>query len=47
MALLSGGGYAQFVKVKKDHTMSVPQGMSFEQAAAIPEAFATAYQLLF
>jgi tumor protein p53-inducible protein 3 len=47
MALLSGGGYAQFAKVKKDHIMSVPKGMSFEEAAAIPEAWATAYQLLF
>ena len=27
--------------------MNVPEGLSFEEAAAIPEAWATAYQLLF
>jgi tumor protein p53-inducible protein 3 len=43
MALLSGGGYAQFAKVNKDHYMSIPEGLSFESAAAIPEAWATAY----
>ena len=47
MALLSGGGYAQFAKVNKDHVMSIPKGLSFEMAAAIPEAWTTAYQLLF
>ena len=46
MALLSGGGYADFAKVNKDHIIDVPPSVSFEQAAAIPEAFITAYQLL-
>lgn len=27
--------------------MSLPKGMSFQQCAAIPEAYITAYQLLF
>ena len=30
MALLSGGGYADFVKVHKDHVMRVPDNISFE-----------------
>lgn len=43
MALLPGGGYAQFVKVNKHHLMNTPEGFSFEEAAAIPEAWVTAY----
>ena len=43
MALLSGGGYADFAKVHKDHIIDVPKTISFAQAAAIPEAFITAY----
>ena len=46
MALLSGGGYADFVKVHKDHVMRVPDNITFEQAAALPEAWITSYQLL-
>lgn len=46
MALLSGGGYADFAKVHKNHFIDVPSSVSFEQAAAIPEAFITAFQLL-
>ena len=46
MALLSGGGYADYAKVRKDHLINVPDGMGFDEAAAIPEAWITAYQLL-
>lgn len=46
MALLSGGGYADVVKVRKSHLMDIPEGMSFEEAAAIPETWLTAYQLI-
>lgn len=46
-ALLGGGGYAQYVAVKYDMLMPVPQNCSMEEAAAIPEAFATAYLNLF
>lgn len=35
------------MKVHKDHLMPVPHNYEFIQAAAIPEAFITAYQLLF
>lgn len=46
-ALLGGGGYAQYVNVKYDMLMPVPKGCSMVEAAAIPEAFATAYLNLF
>ena len=42
-ALLGGGGYAQYVCTRYDMLMPVPRGCSMEEAAALPEAFATAY----
>ena len=46
-ALLGGGGYAQFANIKYDMLMPVPKNCSMVEAAAIPEAFATAYLNLF
>ena len=46
-ALLGGGGYAEFANVKYDMLMPVPKNCSMIEAAAIPEAFATAYLNLF
>ncbi len=46
-ALLGGGGYAEYVAVKYDMLMPVPSNCSMVEAAAIPEAFATAYLNLF
>ena len=46
-ALLGGGGYAEYVAVKYDMLMPVPASCTMEEAAAIPEAFATAYLNLF
>ena len=46
-ALLGGGGYAQYANIKYDMLMPVPNNCSMEEAAAIPEAFATAYLNLF
>ncbi len=46
-ALLGGGGYAEYVAVKYDMLMPVPKNCTMEEAAAIPEAFATAYLNLF
>lgn len=46
MALLVGGGYAEYCIAHQDHLMSIPKGFSFIQAAAIPEVWLTAYQLL-
>lgn len=46
-ALLGGGGYAEYVSVKYDMCMPIPKNCSMVEAAAIPEAFATAYLNLF
>ncbi|XP_066536377.1 quinone oxidoreductase PIG3 isoform X2 [Hoplias malabaricus] len=46
MALLSGGGYAQYAAVPEELLMPVPSHLSLDEAAAIPEAWLTAYQLL-
>jgi len=46
-ALLGGGGYAEYASVKYDMLMPVPENCSLVEAAAIPEAFATAYLNLF
>ena len=46
-ALLGGGGYAEYVAVKYDMLMPIPNNCSMVEAAAIPEAFATAYLNLF
>lgn len=46
MALLSGGGQAEYATVPEGHLMPVPSGLTFIQAAAIPEAWITAFQLL-
>ncbi len=46
-ALLGGGGYAEYVSVKYDMLMPVPKNCTMAEAAAIPEAFATAYLNLF
>ncbi|MBQ3573451.1 MAG: NAD(P)H-quinone oxidoreductase, partial [Clostridia bacterium] len=45
--LLGGGGYAEYVSVKYDMLMPVPKNCTMAEAAAIPEAFATAYLNLF
>ena len=42
-ALLGGGGYAEFVAVKDDMCMPIPKGLSYAEAAALPEACATSY----
>ncbi|HEX2873766.1 MAG TPA: NAD(P)H-quinone oxidoreductase [Polyangiaceae bacterium] len=46
MALLPGGGYAERVAVHEDILLPVPERLSFEQAAAVPEAFLTASEAL-
>lgn len=46
-ALLGGGGYAEYVAVRYDMLMPVPANCSMAEAAAMPEAFATAYLNLF
>ena len=46
-ALLAGGGYAEKARVPSGVAMPVPRGFSFEEAAAIPEVFLTAYLNIF
>ncbi len=46
-ALLGGGGYAEYAVVEAGMLMPVPKGLSLVEAAALPEAFATAYLNLF
>ena len=46
MGLVGGGAHAEYVVVHADETMAVPAGMPFTDAAAIPEAFLTAWDAL-
>lgn len=46
-ALLGGGGYAEYAAVPYNMLMPIPEGLSMAEAAALPEAFATAYLNLF
>ncbi len=45
--LIPGGGYAEYAKIHQDMAIEKPSELSFEEAAAIPEVFLTAYQALF
>jgi tumor protein p53-inducible protein 3 len=47
MALLAGGGYAEEVVVDAGSAMHVPDALSDEEAAAIPEVFLTAFSNIF
>lgn len=45
--LLSGGGYAAYAVLRADVAMRVPPALTLMEAAAVPEAFLTAYQAIF
>ncbi len=47
MALLPGGGYAEEVVVHAGSAMHVPEALTDEEAAAVPEVFLTAFLNLF
>ena len=47
MALLPGGGYAEEVVVHAGSALQVPERLSLEEAAAVPEVFLTAFLNLF
>ena len=47
MGILGGGGYAERVALHERLCLKVPPALSWEEAAAIPEAFLTAYDALF
>lgn len=44
--LLPGGGYAEYATIDEAMAMPMPDNLSFEEAAAIPEVFLTAWQAL-
>ena len=47
MGLVGGGGYAEYVAVHEREAIRIPDSMSFEEAAAVPEVFITAHDALF
>jgi putative PIG3 family NAD(P)H quinone oxidoreductase len=46
MGLVGGGAQAEMVVVHQDEVLPIPKGLSYAEAAAIPEAFLTAYDAL-
>ena len=47
VALVGGGGYAEFAVAHEGHAMALAESISFEQAACICETYITAYLNLF
>jgi NADPH2:quinone reductase len=47
MALVVGGGYAEFCPAHESHALPVPSGLSMIEAAAIPETFFTVWHNAF
>jgi NADPH2:quinone reductase len=47
MALVSGGGYAEYAVVHETNALPVPPGLSMEEAAAVPETFFTVWTNVF
>jgi NADPH:quinone reductase len=45
--ITAGGAQAEYVVVPESHLAAIPQGLSFEEAAAVPEVFITAHDALF
>lgn len=46
MGIVGGGGQAELVRTHERLCLVIPPGMTFEDAAAVPEAFLTAYDAL-
>lgn len=47
VALLGGGGYAEYAAVDARHALPLPAGLSFEDAAGLPETVFTVYANVF
>jgi NADPH:quinone reductase len=47
MALCNGGGYAEYVCAPAGQCMQIPEGLSFTEAASLPEVYMTVWQNLF
>jgi NADPH2:quinone reductase len=46
-ALLPGGGYAEYATTPAAHCLPVPKGMSFKEAACLPETYFTVWSNVF
>ncbi|SOD92461.1 NAD(P)H-quinone oxidoreductase [Spirosoma fluviale] len=46
-ALISGGGYAEYVAVDERHCLPVPANLSFIEAASLPETILTVWSTVF
>lgn len=46
-ALLAGGGYAEYAVCDARHALPIPKGMSFTEAAALPETIFTVFANVF
>lgn len=46
-ALLAGGGYAEYVAAPKEQCLTIPEGLSLEEAASLPETFFTVWNNVF
>lgn len=47
MALVAGGGYAQYCTAHESHALPVPDSLTMTEAAAIPETFFTVWSNVF
>ena len=47
MALVAGGGYAQYCVAHESHALPIPPGITLVEAAAIPETFFTVWHNMF
>ncbi|KJS30636.1 MAG: NADPH:quinone oxidoreductase [Desulfatitalea sp. BRH_c12] len=47
MGLVAGGGYAEYALMYAEHAMVIPESLTFEEAAAVPEVYITAFLNLF
>ncbi|HZF32039.1 MAG TPA: NAD(P)H-quinone oxidoreductase [Gammaproteobacteria bacterium] len=47
LALLGGGGYAELAVAHAGHVLRIPEALSVEQAACVPETYLTAYMNVF
>jgi NADPH:quinone reductase-like Zn-dependent oxidoreductase len=47
MGIAGGGAHAEYLTVHEREAISVPAGLSWEEAAGVPEAFITAYDAMF
>ncbi|MCC5936566.1 MAG: NAD(P)H-quinone oxidoreductase [Lunatimonas sp.] len=46
-ALLAGGGYAEFVIAPEEQCLIIPEGVSLQEAASLPETFFTVWNNVF